>query len=447
MHNSTRHIGILGAGISGLSAAYALKKKGYEVTVYEKSNQPGGVIQTKNRDGWKLEAGPNTLLINSKEVSDFISELNLSDELVEANPAAKKRFIIKNREPIPVPLSVRDFLSTDLISLKAKLRLLKEPFVSAGDDEESIANFISRRLGSEPLHYAVNPFVSGVYAGDAKKLSIKHTFSSLYNMEQDHGSLLKGMLAKRKNNSIKRRLVSFQGGMQSLPKKLASEIGDSLKLDSTASKICRSDKKWELFTDDDSHMHDALISTIPAHTLARVFDTPQTQKLADIPYAPMSVLHLGFHRINIEHPLDGFGMLIPEVENYNMLGCLFSSTLFEQRAPEDHVLLTCFMGGARNPDLALKAKDELCDIAVRELNELIGVQSDPVFTNHTFWKHAIPQYELGYDFFLDTVNNVESENEGLFLGGNYRGGVSVPDCITNGLEMANRIEDHFNDKF
>ncbi|MDZ7716117.1 MAG: protoporphyrinogen oxidase [Balneolaceae bacterium] len=442
MNSSKKNIGVLGAGISGLSVAYELKNKGYKVTVYEKADEPGGVIRTKQEDNWILELGPNTLLINSTPVSDFLDRLGLKDDCIEANPVAKKRFIIKNGEPVQIPLSAWDFLFSNLFSAKAKLKMLKEPFIGSANTEETIADFFIRRLGKEPLDYGVNPFVSGVYAGDPEKLSIKHTFSSLHEMEQNHGSIIKGMIASRKGSTIKRSLVSFKDGMQALPKKIAFELSDELFLNTEVSQIAKQDSSWKVKTQKDTFRHDAIISTIPAHTLSKVLDISETNTLTDINYAPMSVLHLGFHKESIKHPLDGFGMLIPKVENYNLLGCLFSSTLFEQRAPKDHALLTCFMGGARNPELAHKPKEELYKIALRELQQLLGTKGNPVFKHHTFWSHAIPQYELGYDFYLRTIEQIEKNNSGLFISGNFRNGVSVPDRIAKGIELAERIESY-----
>ena len=188
--------------------------------------------------------------------------------------------------------------------------------------------------------------------------------------------------------------------------------------------------------------HDCIISTLPAHTLPSIFDIETFGDLADLPYAPLSVLALGFKTEQIDHPLDGFGMLIPEVENDHLLGCLFSSTLFPGRAPEGHQLLTCFIGGARNPELALKSQEKLQEITLKELNKLLGITGKPTFAHHKQWQKAIPQYEVGYNHVLSVIKEIEKEYRGLYLGGNFRGGVSVPDCISSGFETAQKVDSY-----
>ncbi|GAA5521995.1 protoporphyrinogen oxidase [Aliifodinibius salicampi] len=442
--NST--VGILGAGISGLSTAYALSQKNINVTVYEKEAVVGGAIKTASINDWLVEEGPNTLMIKSPELWELLDSLGLNDIIVEANNIAKKRYVVKNNRPIPLPLSVSDFLKTSLLSLNAKFRLLKEPFVAKQEQsDESIASFISRRLGSEPLDYAINPFVSGIYAGDPKKLSVKHTFAPLWEMEQEHGSLLKGAIKRdRKNSSIKRSLISFKEGNQTLPKAMAGAISGTIDIETEITSITNKDSHWEVGGNTKgmpfTQTHDVIISTLPAHSLSSIFNISIPDELNELPYAPISVIALGFRSSQIEHPLDGFGMLIPEVEDRRTLGVLFSSTLFPNRVPKDHELLTCFIGGARNPGLASKPKQELQSIIMDEIGELLNISGDPIFTHHRYWKKNIPQYEVGYDQYLKQIEEIEKKHNGLFLDGNFRGGVSVPDCILSGFKTAKKTE-------
>ncbi|WP_372635339.1 protoporphyrinogen oxidase [Fodinibius sp.] len=446
MTKKKSRIGILGAGISGLSTAYALSQKNIDVTVYEKEAVIGGAIKTAVIDDWLVEEGPNTLMVKSTELWELLDSLELNDKILETNGIAKKRYVVKNNRPLPLPLSVFDFLKTNLLSLNAKFRLLKEPFVSKKkQSDESIASFISRRLGSEPLDYAINPFVSGIYAGDPKKLSVKHTFTSLWEMEQNHGSLLKGLIKrKRRGTSIKRSLISFKEGNQSLPKAMAEVISGSIDTETEITSINKKKSGWKAGGNTKgmpfNHTHDAIISTLPAHSLSTIFNLSIPDELNDLPYAPLSVVALGFKSGQIEHPLDGFGMLIPEVEHRRTLGVLFSSTLFPNRAPENHELLTCFIGGARNPVLASKSQQQLQSIIMDEIGELLDITGDPVFTHHRYWKQTIPQYVVGYDHYLKQIEEIEKKYEGLFLDGNFRGGVSVPDCILSGFETAKKAE-------
>ncbi len=447
MTNKKTSVGILGAGISGLSVAYALSKKGISATVYEKEDQVGGAIRSVQKGDWLVEEGPNTIMLKSQALWNLIEELGLSKDLLEANNAASKRYVVKNSKPVALPTSAVSFLTSPLLSAGSKIRLLKEPFVpSSVQRDESIATFIKRRLGQQPLDYGVNPFVSGIYAGDPKKLSVKHTFSKLWEMEQDHGSIIKGFLKREKSNSsVKRALISFKDGNQTLPKALADALPIPVRRSTEIKSVRKTDEQWLISgVSNDAvfeNNHDCIISTLPAHSLDKIFESELFKKLAGLPYAPLSVFALGFKSEQIQHPLDGFGMLIPEVENYKTLGVLFSSTLFPGRTPKGHQLLTCFIGGARNPGLASKTKESLQAIALNDLDQLLGIDGDPVFTHHRFWQKAIPQYNVGYVHYLSLMKEIEKQHPGLYLDGNYRGGVSVPDCISSGFETAHKVND------
>lgn len=438
-------VGILGAGITGLSIAYVLDKQGFDVSVYEKEDCVGGVIQSHRSGGWLMERGPNTLMVRCKEVWNLLKELNLDEEILEADEKSVRRYILKDGQLMPLPSSLVEFLKTGLLSGRAKFRLLKEPFIaSAKESEESIADFITRRLGKEVLDYAVNPFVAGIFAGDPEKLSLKHTFSKLHELEQEYGSLLKGMLRQKKNNSSRKALISFKNGLQTLPIAIGNQLKDSIKLNHKVERIRFLDKEWHLnFKNGTVVRHNAIVATIPVHALTSLMTESDAREmvsnLGNIFYAPMSVIHLGFRKDQVEHSLDGFGMLIPEAEQGKLLGTLFSSTLFPERAPDGHALLTSFIGGARNPEMAQLPKKELFEIARSELGRLLGITGQPGFASHTCWEKAIPQYEIGYDQHLQKMEELENRFPGLYLAGSFRGGVSVPDCITHGLEKVRKI--------
>jgi len=444
MTNQSSPVGILGGGISGLSTAYALAQKGIQATVYEQQDEVGGAIKSIGKDGWLIEEGPNTLMVKSQSVWDLLDEIDLRDQVVEANDIAKKRFVVKDGYPVALPTSAGSFLSSPLLTVGAKFRLLKEPFVAPSvQQDESIARFITRRLGQQPLDYGLNPFVSGIYAGDPKELSVKHTFSTLWHMEQKHGSITKGFFKRDKSKTkAKRALVSFEKGNQMLPKALAQTLSAPVQTSSTITSVKQADSSWLVagVSQEQSfeNEHQCIISTLPAYSLPTIFGSRLFGELSELPYAPLSVLALGFKSDQIQHSLDGFGMLIPEVEGYNTLGALFSSTLFPGRAPEGHKLLTCFIGGDRNPEIASKPKEKLQSIVLDELSNLLNISGKPVFLHHNFWEHAIPQYKVGYDHYLSLMKEIEKQHTGLYLGGNYRGGVSVPDCISSGFETAQK---------
>lgn len=444
MTNKNRTVGVIGAGISGLSVAFALARKGVSATVYERESDVGGVIKSVQQGDWLIEEGPNTIMAKTSELWGLINELELEDEIIEANAQAKKRYIIKNGSLVTVPLSFWDFLRTPLLSAPAKFRLLAEPFVSKPKkQDETIAEFITRRLGQEPLDNAANPFVSGIYAGDPKKLSIKHTFSTLWEMEQQYGSLFRGITKRDKTASSRRALISFTEGLQKLPRTMAQALPEKIRYSTEITNISRKGDQWIVkgttggaaFEDS----CDCLISTLPAHLMADIFEISGFSKFNSLPYVPVRIIALGFREEQVSHPLDGFGMLTPETEKLHFLGSLFSSTLFPGRAPERHHLLTCFVGGARQLELATESQKKLLPILLRELHELIGLKGDPVFVHDRYWEKAIPQYEMGYGHFLKLAEELEEEHPGLYLEGNFRGGVSVPDCISSGFETARKV--------
>ena len=349
-----------------------------------------------------------------------------------------------------MPLSPLAALTTPLWSLKGKLRALKEPFVKAAspDLDESIADFARRRLGAELYNYAVNPMVAGIYAGDPETLSIKHTFPKLHAFEQEHGGLLRGMIYTIKNarrnsaNRPSKRILSFKNGMAELPQKLAFALGHSLQTNISIDCIQKSKSQWNItWSDSEGKVNkdafDQLILTIPAHRLKDLPLDPELSNalssLVTIDYPPVSVLSLGFRQDDVKHPLDGFGFLVPECENRQILGVLFPSSIFPERAPTGEILITVFVGGTRQPGLATADTEALKAIVLPELKELLGVCGKPTFIHHRYWKKAIPQYTLGHCKQLAEMEQIERSYPGLKLVGNYRTGVAVTACIEAAL--------------
>lgn len=443
---------ILGGGISGLSIAYALAKKGISSTVYEKADNVGGAIHSIRQGDWLVEQGPNTIMVKTPALWNLLEDLELNNHLLEANDQAQKRYVVKNGRPVALPSSMGSFFTTPLLSIGAKIRLLKEPFIASSvQHDETIASFVRRRLGRQPLDYGVNPFISGIFAGDPKQLSIKHTFPKLWHMEQQHGSIAKGWFKRdRSSSSHNRKLVSFKKGNQMLPKALADFLPKSIETSTEINSAKKINDQWHISGISNGSSfetgHDCIISTLPTYALSDIFEPTLFDELSTLPYAPLSVMALGFEDDQIGHPLDGFGMLIPEVEKYKTLGVLFSSTLFPGRAPDGHQLLTCFIGGARNPQVASRSEEEIQSLVLDELDELIDIKGPPSFTHHKYWHKAIPQYEVGYDHYLSLINNIENQYPGLLLDGNYRRGVSVPECISSGFETAHKVQTFLQSK-
>jgi protoporphyrinogen/coproporphyrinogen III oxidase len=449
-------IAIIGGGITGLTAAYRLRQAGIPVTVYEATNRVGGVIQTTCRDGFLAECGPNTILQTSPVVSDLVRDLRLESQRLYSDPAAKKRYVLRGQLPVPVPDSFPGMLISRLFSSRTKLRLLAEPFVrrAAPETEESVAEFVLRRLGQEFLDYAINPMIGGIYAGDPARLSVTHAFPKLHALEQRYGSLILGQIlgARERRNSkeVAKQSApkfSFRGGLRTLVNALHHKLRDDVRLRSSVTALCQIPDGWALDVSRDGsgaiHRHDAVLLAAPTHKLARIhLQAGEGQTLAilgHIPYAPVASLVLGFRREHVAHPLDGFGVLVPEVERRTLLGAIFSSSLFPYRAPAGHVTISCYLGGMRAPELATRATASAVALALADLRAMLGVRGEPVFVHHTVFQKAIPQYEVGFGAFKDAMNQLEANAPGLFLAGHFRDGISLSDSIVSGDRAAERL--------
>lgn len=446
--SSARRIAVLGGGITGLTAAWRLQRGGCAPVVFELAAQSGGAIGAVARDGWLHELGPNSLLEGSAEVAAFIDDVGLGGRRIYAASSAKQRYIVRDGRMIAMPGSPWAFLGTPMFSWRAKLALLGEPWRRPlpADAEESVADFVVRRLGREFLDYAINPLVGGVYAGDPVLLSVRQAFPKLHALEQEHGSLIRGAWARRNvSGGPKGRIFSFPDGLQELPLALARALGSAVKLDHRVLGVARSEDGWRVEFESGGvravETFDAVVCALPAGVLAalpwqNVAEGARLAVLGEIKHPPVASVFTGYARAQVSHALDGFGVLVPQVERRQILGTLFSSTLFPGRAPEGHVALTTFVGGMRDPHLPQLDDEELLRVVQGELAGLLGAQGAPVFTRVQRWPRAIPQYTLGYQRFKDAITSVEAAAPGLFIGGNCRDGISLANCIEAGRRLA-----------
>lgn len=452
MSDSPQSIAILGAGITGLTAAHRLAKQGHRVRVFEKNNRVGGAVGTDIIDGWLCERGPNSLLEGNPAVTTLIRELGLEGERLPANPAAKRRYLVRGGRPLATPSSPPSLISSPLFSFGAKMRLISELFKKPRKRpaDISLAELVQSHFGREIVNYALNPFIGGVYAGDPRKLSARHSFPSLWAMEQEHGSLIRGQIAqakKRRSEGIPRGgIISFKRGLQTLTDALADQLPEGALTLNASIETLINDSHWHIIWNDGQGAHneefDLVISALPAGPLSRLHVGTLAERplasLNGIIHPPVDSLVLGYRHDQISHPLDGFGMLVPEIEKRSVLGILFSSTLFPGRAPEGHHALTVMIGGTRQPELTGLDTEELIKRIQPDLKELLGVSGKAVFQKHNTWERAIPQYNLGHETYLETISHCEEQYPGFFIGGQARDGISLPDCISAGEKLATR---------
>ena len=449
---SAKSIAVLGAGVTGLTAAFRLSQRGHRVRIFEASGRVGGAVRTELTGGWLIESGPNSLLSGEPALTALINDLGLAADVATANPAAKNRYLVRGGRPLAAPISPPAFLGTSLFSFRAKMQLLGEIFTRrrVRTSDISLEEFIRFHFGQELVDYGLNPFVGGVYAGNPKKLSARHSFPQLWEIEQQHGSIIRGQIAAAKAKKAagipRSGIISFTRGLQMIPDALAARLpAGALTLNARLEALVPG-APWSVIWHDGTTAHteqfDAVVSALPAPALAQVrFGTLGERPLAAldaIEHPPVSSLFLGYRREQVAHPLDGFGVLMPEVEQRSTLGILFSSSLFAGRAPEGHVALTVMAGGARQPEIARLPAEKMLAAVERDLRELLGVSGAPVFQRHAYWPRAIPQYNLGYESYLETMAACERAHPGLFLGGQARDGIALPACLAAGEKLAAR---------
>ncbi len=435
---------VIGAGLCGLVAARAFRESGADTLLLEAGAKAGGVMRSHREEGYLLEDGPNTLALRAGACPDYLEKIGLLAQTVDANPEANKRYLVRDGKLVAAPTSPTALLSTPLLSLGGKLRLFLEPFLPRGKDreDESVAGFFRRRLGREALDYAANPFVAGVYAARPESLVLRHAFPAIHKLETEHRSLLLGGIRaakRRKREGLpKTRLVSFPDGLAELPLRLAEELADSLLLQAPVRKVTRGKNSWTVTYEHagGTHRTDAerIHCAVPAHALTAIewenlSEPGALSLLAGAPHHPAAILQHGFRREDVGHSLDGFGFLVPEKENLRILGTLFSSTLFPGRAPEGHVLLTTFVGGERQPDLAQRNDSALHDLALDDLRSLLDLKAPPTFRRIVRWPRAIPLPDSGQDSRIDSAAKLATANPGLSFTGSHLTGAALPACI------------------
>ena len=454
---------IIGAGISGLTTAYALlartqnteHRTQIDITVYEADSRPGGKIWSDKTDGFLCEKGVNGFLDNKPKTLQLCDYLGL--EPLKSSDNARRRFIFSKGKLNQLSESPLSFLKSDLISWHGKLRIIYELIAPKGPEDETVADFVIRRLGKESLEKLIDPMCSGIFAGDPYKMSIKHCFPRIKELEQNYGSLIRAMIKLQKEKKKLQthekvsaaptgNLTSFYNGAQTITDELAERLGERIKFGVSVKGLEKDGSRYKVHTSQGIDSADIIILASPAHAsseIMRDFNIKLSKVLSEIPYAPVSVVCFGYKREKVLHSLQGFGFLIPHTEGKKILGTLWDSSIFPNRAPEGYVLLRNMIGGAKSPELAMLDDNAIIGAVFDELMSIISLRGEPDMVRIYRWEKAIPQYVMGHGDRLKFIDESLKSYHGLYLTGNSYRGIGMNDCIENAYKLAEQISSEF----
>lgn len=440
-------VAVIGAGVSGLTAAYELHRRGYSVTVLERQVRPGGNAISERVGGFLIEHGPSTVNAASAPVAELSRMLGLDAVRCELGLGVRYRYLTRGSRVHRIAVHPLGFLLSDYLSRGARLRMLAEAFVPPRRDgvEETVAEFFGRRFGAEFVERVIDPLTGGLYAGYPPALSMAAVFPALIRMEQRYGSISRGVFKRWLSGGTApaRRLYSWREGVGTLPRALANHLGPAVCTGVAVRHIEPRVGGFELCLRAAGRLQAraVVIATQPhvAATLLEGLDSSAADAAAGIDAPPLAVVFLGYARRQVEHPLDGLGYLTPSAEGRTLSGALFCSTMFPGRAPQDHVGLAGYIGGARAPDAALAPPSELVAAARAEFRDLLGARGQPALERVRQWPRGLPQYHLGHAVRAAALRGTDRRRPGLFVTGNYFAGPSVAVCVAQAVETATRV--------
>jgi len=456
---------IIGGGISGLATAFHLTKTAeksgllVEVIVLERDPVPGGKMRTTREDGFTVEWGPNGFLTNKPDTLEMVRELGIENRLAKSSDEARKRYLLLGGKLHRLPESPVEFLRSPILSPLGKLRVMMEPFIppKKSDNDETLADFVKRRLGTEALEKLIEPMASGIYAGRPEDMSLISCFPTIHQLEMEHGGLIRGMLAKARERKAKGEnalsagpggvLTSFDGGVLTLIEETAGRTPAEISTSFECARVEKTEKGTYRVSgltggSEIEYECDAVVVSTPAYAASSMLtelDAELSKLLSSIPYAPISVVAAAFDEKGAKDKVDGFGYLVPRAEKRKVLGVLFDSSIFPNRAPNGKVLLRGMIGGARNPEYALLPEKKVVDFFLEEIRETLGIKAEP----HRVWffrhEKGIPQYNRDHQSKLKAIDERLSNLPGLFLNSNAYRGIGLNDCVRNGRLTAERI--------
>jgi oxygen-dependent protoporphyrinogen oxidase len=458
---------VVGAGISGLATAYALHKSRIAVRVVEAAPRPGGVIQSVKRDGYLLECGPQSFSGNGS-ITAMCTDLGILNERVLADPKAP-RYVLIDGKLLNVPMGP-GLLASSFMSGGTRAAILRDIFGKSESPEpdESVAGFIRRKFSDTLLDRLVGPFVSGIYAGDPEKLSLRAAFPILYEAEKASGSILRGVFKVMKQRSAARAatpqpprekatLQTFRDGNETLIRALAARLGENLSCGVALLRVealeSSQEPKAPRFrvalrgpNGEETVETERLILSVPTEEAGKALDALDpgfSEQLGRIGYSGVAVVSLGYAKAEVGDALTGFGFLVPRSSGLSILGTVWNSSLFPGRAPEGHALLTSFVGGATNPAAIGNTPEALASQVHREMAPLLSIRKEPVFSNVTIWQRAIPQYNLGHTARISALNALCARFPGLYFSGNYLNGPAIGTCVEHAMKVADEVRISF----
>jgi len=458
MGTNSKEVVIIGAGLTGLSLAYYLKKAGKNVLVIEKNKSIGGVINTKTEAGFTYETGPSTGVLGSLELVELLEELSSNCQLQTADKSAEKRYIWKKNRWHALPSGLLSAVGTPLFSWYDKFRILGEPFrPKGGYPDESLSELVVRRLGKSFLEYAVDPFLSGVYAGDPSTLITRFAMPKLYALENNYGGFVRGAIAKRKESKkyeaysqakkVTREVFSVAGGLKNLIEALGVEIGvENIELSCQRVSIELVDGKYQItFQNPNGQLQvfysSTVISTVGASELPNLLpfvDASKMDHIANTTYAPVIQIAVGYtHWTGI--PLDAFGGLVSSKDNRKILGVLFPSAIFPNRAPEGGALLSVFMGGMKRSEMLSLSDEQVIEILLEELKITMKVTSEPDLIRIHRYQQAIAQYDIKTEKRLNAIADIETQYPGLLIAGSLRDGIGMADRVKQAKQISDLL--------
>ena len=440
---------VAGAGIAGLAAALQLQLAGEDVLVIDASDRPGGVLRTDHVSGYVIECGPNTIHVKPPML-DFVRTLGVEKSLLAARPSSRLRWIYNGRRLVPAPMSPLALLRTPLLSVGGKMRLLAEPFIRrAKGGDESVAEFIGRRLGKQVVEGLVGPFLTGVYAGDERELGAEAVFPTLVEMERKRGSIVFGAIAglfRRGRGRGLRGSHSAVEGLGPFARALAERLVEPVALENRVTAVRRDGDRWLVRTSGpagENRVRAArVVLAVPADQAAEILrdvSSDLADELAAIEYAPIVGVPLGVDPSALREKIEGFGFLVPRRADIKLLGCLYMSQLFPSRAPVGRELLQCIAGGVRWPEAIDLPDDEIVKQVCADLDQILGLREEPRVLAVTRWRQAIPQPRRDHVARIARIRKRLAEYPGIALAGSYLGGISVSDSLESGLLAARDV--------